>query len=181
MLYEATLYSPRDIGGLKQYLVFISLFTKIRTKWGLGKNVSLQGIIIPKIAGAENNKAGTKQKPRDWSEASWYYAWELHFSVKVASSHSVCIKVPSVQCTSWCVLICSTQQLWKLCIIIIIISSSSVIVVVLTEQGLTHSKQALYNPRKLFLVGEEHKVLNVKRFVRKNKNDKEPKSIPSKL
>lgn len=55
------------------------------------------------------------------------------------------------------------------------------IVVVLTEQGLTHSKQALYNPRKLFLVGEEHKVLNVKRFVRKNKNDKEPKSIPSQL
>ena len=64
MLYEATLYSPREIGGLKQYLVFISLFTKIRTKWGLGKTY-LQGIIIPKIAGAENNKAGAKQKPRN--------------------------------------------------------------------------------------------------------------------
>lgn len=55
------------------------------------------------------------------------------------------------------------------------------IVMVLTEQGPTHSKQALYNPRKLFLVSEEYKVLNVIGFVRKNKSDKEPKSILSQL
>lgn len=52
---------------------------------------------------------------------------------------------------------------------------------VLTKQGLTHSKQALYNPRILFLVSEEYKVLNIIGFVRKNKSDKEPKSIPSQL
>lgn len=44
-----------------------------------------------------------------------------------------------------------------------------------------HTFQALYNPRKLFLVSEEYKVLNVIGFVRKNKSDKEPKSILSQL
>lgn len=64
MLHEATLYSPGEIGGLQQYLVFISSFTKIRTKWGQGK-LYLQGIIILRIAGVENNKAGAKQSPRN--------------------------------------------------------------------------------------------------------------------